>query len=71
MKVRDECLAGLGMTDDGALLGGIANFACGSRGKPGQVAGAFNALAKSLALGALQPGGVRFAGMHFEASDAR
>ncbi len=71
MKVRDQCLVGLGIgTDDGDALAGIAAFACGSVGKPGQVAGAFNALAKGLALGALQPGGVTFAGMHFEATDA-
>lgn len=30
---------------------------------------AFNALARGLALGAYQPGGVTFAGMHWEAED--
>jgi hypothetical protein len=69
MKVRDECLVGLGIaTDDPDGLGGVANLVCGSTGKPGQVAKSFNAIARGLALGALQPGGVTFAGMHFEAT---
>lgn len=67
MRVRDGCLGAL-CTGEGPGLEGVANLACGAKGKPGQVAGAFNALAKALALGALQPGGVTFAGMHFEAS---
>jgi hypothetical protein len=67
MKVRDACLGAL-CTGEGAKSGldGIANLACGAKGKPGQVAEAFNALAKALALGALQPGGVTFGSMHFE-----
>lgn len=69
MRVRDECLAVLATgKDERDCLEGVANLACGSRGKPGQVAEAFNALAKALALGALQPGGVRFGGMCWEAS---
>jgi hypothetical protein len=34
--------------------------------KKGETASAFNALAKALALLSFSPGGVRFAGMHFE-----
>ena len=71
MKRRDHCLVGLGIaTDAGDALAGVACLATSSAGKPGQVAAAFNALAEALALGALQPGGVTFAGMHFEAADA-
>lgn len=66
MKVRDECLDVIA-GDKG--LGGIECLATGTRPKkPGKAAEAFNAVAKALALGALQPGGVRFAGMHFEAA---
>lgn len=62
MKVRDRALAVIGCTEDSES---IAVFAAGG-GKPGQVARAFNAVAQALALGALQPGGVTFGGMHFE-----
>jgi hypothetical protein len=66
MKIRDEALGIIGCT---AECDAIALLICGARGKiPGRVAGAFNAIAKALALGALQPGGVTFAGMHFEAA---
>jgi hypothetical protein len=67
MSIRDECLGAI-CTGEGAKggLDGIALLACGAKGKPGQVAGAFNALAKALALGALQPGGVTFGPYHWE-----
>jgi hypothetical protein len=70
LQVRDGALARLGAsTDDPGKLTGIAGLADPDvRTKPGQVAGAFNALAQALALGALQPGGVSFAGMHWEAA---
>lgn len=63
---RDACLAVIGYGPDD--LEAIACFVTGARAKPGQQAAAFNAVAEALALGALQPGGVTFAGMHFEAS---
>jgi len=35
--------------------------------KKGETAKAFNALAEGLAIGAFAPGGIRFAGLHFQA----
>jgi hypothetical protein len=68
VKIRDECLDVIA-GDKG--LGGIEALATGTRPKKaGKAAEAFNALAKALALGALQPGGVKFGGMHFEAPAA-
>jgi hypothetical protein len=65
MKVRDQCLGIIGCDTDAES---IALFVVGTAGKPGQIATAFNAVAQALALGALQPGGVHFCGMHFEAA---
>lgn len=68
MKIRDEVLDVIA-GDKG--LGGIEALATDSRPKrTGMAALAFNALAKALALGALQPGGVKFAGMQWDASEA-
>jgi len=69
MKRRDECLVvlGVGRHDKDCMDGA----ACLAEGFParrkGQVAEAFNRLAEGLAIGALQPGGVTFMGLHFEA----
>jgi hypothetical protein len=68
MRIRDEVLDVIA-GDKG--LGGIEALATDSRPKKaGMAALAFNALAKALALGALQPGGVKFAGMQWDASEA-
>jgi tetratricopeptide (TPR) repeat protein len=68
IKVRDEALGIIGCDTDAES---IACLVAGGPAKPGRVAAAFNAIAKALALGALQPGGVTFAGMHFEAKPFR
>lgn len=65
MKVRDEVLAIIGCDEDSES---IACFVVGG-GKPGRVAAGFNATAKALALGALQPGGVTAFGLHFEVGE--
>lgn len=70
MTIRDECLGVIGVgKDDKDCMEGTACLAAGARGKPGQVAGAFNAIAKALALGALQPSGVTAFGLHFEVGE--
>lgn len=62
---RSACLDVLA----GSEADGVACLATGSHTKDGKVGEAFNRLAEALALGALQPGGVTFMGMHFEAGE--
>jgi hypothetical protein len=66
MPERDRERTRMAWAHEAADVIGSKGDALQYGGKRGEAANAFNHLARGLAVGAFQPGGISFAGLHFE-----